>query len=62
MGFCDVSAEHMPVELEVKIHVHYFSGLSCELHPLKEEWIEEGSWFWDYKITGPHVHLELVEL
>ncbi|XP_059301994.1 UTP--glucose-1-phosphate uridylyltransferase 3, chloroplastic isoform X1 [Lycium ferocissimum] len=38
------------------------SGLAVELKPIEDKLMECGSWFWNYKIMGKHVQLELVEL
>ncbi|KAJ8557624.1 hypothetical protein K7X08_003249 [Anisodus acutangulus] len=38
------------------------SGLAVELKPIENKLMECGSWFWNYKIIGKHVQLELVEL
>ncbi|XP_004240914.1 UTP--glucose-1-phosphate uridylyltransferase 3, chloroplastic [Solanum lycopersicum] len=38
------------------------SGLAVELKPIENKLMESGSWFWNYKIMGNHVQLELVEL
>nr|XP_016482783.1 PREDICTED: UTP--glucose-1-phosphate uridylyltransferase 3, chloroplastic-like [Nicotiana tabacum] len=38
------------------------SGLAVELKPIEKKLMECGSWFWNYKIMGKHVQLELVEL
>ncbi|XP_034705188.1 UTP--glucose-1-phosphate uridylyltransferase 3, chloroplastic isoform X5 [Vitis riparia] len=36
-------------------------GLAVDLNPIEEKMIDSGSWFWNYKISGTHIHLELVE-
>uniref|UniRef100_A0A5B7BSI7 UGP3-like C-terminal hexapeptide repeats domain-containing protein n=1 Tax=Davidia involucrata TaxID=16924 RepID=A0A5B7BSI7_DAVIN len=38
------------------------SGLSVQLNPIEEKLMDSGSWFWNYKIKGTHIHLEMVEL
>ncbi|PSS34449.1 UTP--glucose-1-phosphate uridylyltransferase [Actinidia chinensis var. chinensis] len=38
------------------------SGLAVQLDPIEEKLMETGSWFWNYKINGTHIQLELVEL
>ncbi|KAK2982498.1 hypothetical protein RJ640_026341 [Escallonia rubra] len=38
------------------------SGLAVQLCPIEKQFMDSGSWFWDYKIKGAHVRLELVEL
>lgn len=38
------------------------SGLAVELKPIENKLMESGSWFWNYKIMGNHVQLELVVL
>ncbi|GFY83488.1 UDP-glucose pyrophosphorylase 3 [Actinidia rufa] len=38
------------------------SGLAVQLDPIEEKLMETGSWFWNYKINGTHIELELVEL
>ncbi|XP_077215330.1 UDP-glucose pyrophosphorylase 3 [Tasmannia lanceolata] len=38
------------------------SGLSAKLDPIKSEMMDRGSWFWNYKLKGTHIHLEMVEL
>ncbi|KAL5568814.1 hypothetical protein UlMin_025389 [Ulmus minor] len=37
------------------------SGIIVQLDPIGEDTMENGSWHWNYKIKGTHVHLELVE-
>lgn len=61
----------------IKFSIHFFrlkilgfvywlcschSGLAVELKPLENKLMESGSWFWNYKLIGKHVQLELVEL
>ncbi|XP_010658245.1 UTP--glucose-1-phosphate uridylyltransferase 3, chloroplastic isoform X1 [Vitis vinifera] len=36
-------------------------GLAVDLNPIEEKMMDSGSWFWNYKISGTHIHLELVE-
>ncbi|KAF7132369.1 hypothetical protein RHSIM_Rhsim09G0179300 [Rhododendron simsii] len=38
------------------------SGLDVQLNPIEEKSMDTGSWFWNYKINGTHIQLELVEL
>ncbi|KAK4579560.1 hypothetical protein RGQ29_029292 [Quercus rubra] len=38
------------------------SGLSVQLDPIEQSMMDSGSWFWNYKIKGTHIQLELVEL
>ncbi|KAI4372911.1 hypothetical protein MLD38_011092 [Melastoma candidum] len=38
------------------------SGFSIQLELLPENLVETGSWYWKYKLKGPHVDLELTEL
>lgn len=38
------------------------SGLAIECNSIEEQFVDTGSWFWNYKIIGSHVQLELVEL
>ncbi|XP_047270830.1 UTP--glucose-1-phosphate uridylyltransferase 3, chloroplastic isoform X3 [Capsicum annuum] len=38
------------------------SDLAVALKPIENKLMESGSWFWNYKIMGNHVLLELVEL
>ncbi|KAG5533537.1 hypothetical protein RHGRI_027654 [Rhododendron griersonianum] len=38
------------------------SGLDVQLNPIDEKSMDTGSWFWNYKINGTHIQLELVEL
>ncbi|XP_035539089.1 UTP--glucose-1-phosphate uridylyltransferase 3, chloroplastic isoform X2 [Juglans regia] len=37
-------------------------GLSVQLDPIEPSIMDSGSWFWNYKIKGSHIKLELVEL
>ncbi|RVW42315.1 UTP--glucose-1-phosphate uridylyltransferase 3, chloroplastic [Vitis vinifera] len=37
------------------------SGLAVDLNPIEEKMMDSGSWFWNYKLSGTHIHLELVE-
>ncbi|XP_059457086.1 UTP--glucose-1-phosphate uridylyltransferase 3, chloroplastic isoform X2 [Corylus avellana] len=37
------------------------SGLSVQLHPIEQKLMDSGSWYWNYKIKGVHIQLELVE-
>ncbi|XP_040999798.1 UTP--glucose-1-phosphate uridylyltransferase 3, chloroplastic isoform X1 [Juglans microcarpa x Juglans regia] len=37
-------------------------GLSVQLDPIEPSIMDSGSWFWNYKIKGSHIQLELVEL
>ncbi|KAK6929499.1 UDPGP family [Dillenia turbinata] len=37
------------------------SGVVVQLHPIEEK-MDTGSWFWEYKIKGTNIELELVEL
>ncbi|XP_073296940.1 UTP--glucose-1-phosphate uridylyltransferase 3, chloroplastic [Primulina huaijiensis] len=38
------------------------SGLEIQLKPIEEELMDSGTWFWNYKITGTHIQLELTEI
>lgn len=38
------------------------SGFAVKLDPIREEFRDTGSWFWEYKIKGTNIHLEKVEL
>ncbi|KAG8644869.1 hypothetical protein MANES_10G010100v8 [Manihot esculenta] len=38
------------------------SGLEVQLNPIEPNMMDTGSWFWNYKINGTHILLELVEL
>ncbi|KAK6145538.1 hypothetical protein DH2020_022358 [Rehmannia glutinosa] len=38
------------------------SGLDVQLKPIEEDLMDSGTWFWNYKIRGTHVALELIEL
>ncbi|KAL0382150.1 UNVERIFIED_CONTAM: UTP--glucose-1-phosphate uridylyltransferase 3, chloroplastic [Sesamum calycinum] len=38
------------------------SGLDVQLKPIKEDLMDTGTWFWNYKIRGTHIELELIEL
>ncbi|XP_011035906.1 PREDICTED: uncharacterized protein LOC105133562 isoform X1 [Populus euphratica] len=38
------------------------SGLQVQLNPLEQKIMDSGSWHWNYKIHGPHIQLELVEM
>uniref|UniRef100_A0A1D1XVY6 UDP-sugar pyrophospharylase n=1 Tax=Anthurium amnicola TaxID=1678845 RepID=A0A1D1XVY6_9ARAE len=38
------------------------SGFQVNLHPIREEMMGSGSWFWKYSLDGTHIHLEMVEL
>ncbi|KAL3652255.1 UTP--glucose-1-phosphate uridylyltransferase 3, chloroplastic [Castilleja foliolosa] len=38
------------------------SGLDVQLKPIEEDLTDSGTWFWNYKIRGTHIVLELVEL
>ncbi|KZV39269.1 hypothetical protein F511_14570 [Dorcoceras hygrometricum] len=37
------------------------SGLEIQLKPIEEKLMESGTWFWNYKISGTHIQLELTE-
>lgn len=37
------------------------SGLEIQMKPIEEELMDSGTWFWNYKITGTHIQLELTE-
>lgn len=37
------------------------SGLDVQLNPIEDKWMDTGSWFWNYKLNGTHIQLELVE-
>ncbi|KAJ9160363.1 hypothetical protein P3X46_025771 [Hevea brasiliensis] len=39
-----------------------YSGLEVQVNPIEPNMMETGSWFWNYKINGTHILLELVEL
>ncbi|RVX03010.1 UTP--glucose-1-phosphate uridylyltransferase 3, chloroplastic [Vitis vinifera] len=50
------------VLLDLLIHgICGHSGLAVDLNPIEEKMMDSGSWFWNYKISGTHIHLELVE-
>ncbi|GLT92937.1 hypothetical protein SLE2022_107470 [Rubroshorea leprosula] len=36
-------------------------GLSVQLDPIEPNKMDRGSWYWDYKINGTHIELELKE-
>ncbi|XP_057523230.1 UTP--glucose-1-phosphate uridylyltransferase 3, chloroplastic [Amaranthus tricolor] len=36
-------------------------GVSMQLEPIEDAKKDTGSWYWSYKIDGPHVKLEMVE-
>lgn len=38
------------------------SGLSVQLDPIEANMMDRGSWYWDHKINGTHIELELKEL
>lgn len=38
------------------------TGLAVQLDPIENRVMDCGSWFWNYKIKGTHIQLELVEL
>ncbi|XP_011084881.1 UTP--glucose-1-phosphate uridylyltransferase 3, chloroplastic isoform X2 [Sesamum indicum] len=38
------------------------SGLDVQLKPIEEDLMDSGTWFWNYKIRGTHIELELIEL
>ncbi|CAN6587679.1 unnamed protein product [Malus baccata var. baccata] len=38
------------------------SGLAARLDPIEQNMMDSGSWFWEYRIKGTHIQLELVEL
>ncbi|GFQ07401.1 hypothetical protein PHJA_002884200 [Phtheirospermum japonicum] len=38
------------------------SGLDVQLKPIEEDLMDSGTWFWNYKIRGTHIALEMVEL
>ncbi|XAR71908.1 UTP--glucose-1-phosphate uridylyltransferase [Bertholletia excelsa] len=38
------------------------SGFESQLDPIEEKLQDTGSWFWNYRINGTHIQLELVEL
>ncbi|CAH8360429.1 unnamed protein product [Eruca vesicaria subsp. sativa] len=37
-------------------------GLSINLEAIEEELMETGSWYWNYKLNGSHIHLEQVQV
>ncbi|KAJ7959622.1 UTP--glucose-1-phosphate uridylyltransferase 3 chloroplastic [Quillaja saponaria] len=37
-------------------------GLAVQLDPIEHNKMDSGSWNWNYKIEGTHIHLELVDL
>ncbi|XP_050209202.1 UTP--glucose-1-phosphate uridylyltransferase 3, chloroplastic [Mercurialis annua] len=37
-------------------------GLDIQLNPIEPNMMDSGSWFWNYKINGTHIQLELNEL
>ncbi|KAK9283782.1 hypothetical protein L1049_012034 [Liquidambar formosana] len=37
-------------------------GLAVQLDPIENKMMDSGSWFWNYKIKGTRIQLELVEL
>ncbi|CAN0909794.1 UTP--glucose-1-phosphate uridylyltransferase 3, chloroplastic, partial [Linum grandiflorum] len=37
------------------------SGLKVELNPIEPNKIDSGSWYWNYKVQGTHILLDLVE-
>ncbi|KAF3433372.1 hypothetical protein FNV43_RR24474 [Rhamnella rubrinervis] len=37
------------------------SGIAVKLDRIEQNMMDSGSWFWNYKIKGTHIHLELVE-
>ncbi|CAA0831341.1 UDP-glucose pyrophosphorylase 3 [Striga hermonthica] len=36
------------------------SGLDVQLKPIEEGLMDSGTWFWNYKLRGTHIELELV--
>lgn len=43
------------------IIISNYTGFSSKLEPIKEKLMDTGSWFWNYKIEGTHIKLEMVE-
>ncbi|XP_002528323.2 UTP--glucose-1-phosphate uridylyltransferase 3, chloroplastic [Ricinus communis] len=39
-----------------------YSGLDVQLNTIEPIMMDSGSWFWNYKLNGTHILLELVEL
>ncbi|CAA6654719.1 unnamed protein product [Spirodela intermedia] len=37
------------------------SGFQVNMHPIGEELMDSGSWFWKYSLEGTHIRLEMVE-
>ncbi|EXC04704.1 UDP-sugar pyrophospharylase [Morus notabilis] len=38
------------------------SGMQVKLYPIGKNMMDSGSWYWNYKINGTHIQLELAEL
>ncbi|XP_020694032.1 UTP--glucose-1-phosphate uridylyltransferase 3, chloroplastic-like [Dendrobium catenatum] len=38
------------------------AGFEVKLDPIKDEMMERGSWFWEYKMNGSHIQLQKIEL
>lgn len=43
--------------------IHHFgnAGIAVKLDPIEQNMMDNGSWYWNYKIKGTHIQLELVE-
>ncbi|KAK6932981.1 hypothetical protein RJ641_035875 [Dillenia turbinata] len=52
----------VPDRHKLKITSSGDSGVVAQLHPIEEEKMDTGSWFWKYKNKGTDIELELVEL
>ena len=37
------------------------AGIAVKLDPIEQNMMDSGSWCWNYKIKGTHIHLEIVE-
>ncbi|KAJ0102982.1 hypothetical protein Patl1_06650 [Pistacia atlantica] len=37
------------------------SGLAIQLDPIKQDMMDSGSWYWNYKISGTDILLEMIE-
>lgn len=38
------------------------TGFEVKLDPIKDEMMDTGSWFWEYKTNGSHIQLQKIEL
>lgn len=58
----DVCAKNVKDPLIYFFPLIFYPGLEAQLKPIEEQFMDSGSWFWNYKIKSTHVQLEMVEL